>query len=149
MCIRDSIYTDRATAGTENLTRSSASVTILINELLAENDATLQDPSGLGFPDWFELYNPTDVLVDLSGMHLTDDESLPTQWKIPEGVTIEAKGFLLFWADNDEEQGDTHTNFKLSSKGETIALFDTDINGNVLIDRVEFGEQISDISYGR
>jgi len=64
-----------------------------------------------------------------------------------EGVVIEACGYLLFWADNDEEQGALHTNFKLSADGEYIGLYETD--GTTLIDGVSFGPQSGDVSYGR
>ncbi len=62
-------------------------------------------------------------------------------------VIIEAGGYLLFWADNDEEQGPTHTNFKLDKEGEYVGLYDRD--GVTLIDGLSFGQQYSDVSYGR
>lgn len=143
-------YSDHSTPGAANQISDHPSVVLFLNELMAVNTVTIADPNGLGgYPDWFEIYNPNDYSVDLGGMYLTDDISLPKQWQIPEGVEITAGGHLLFWADNDEEQGATHTNFKLSSGGEEIALFDTDETGNVLIDWVTFGEQTADISYGR
>ncbi|MHC4616567.1 MAG: PEP/pyruvate-binding domain-containing protein [Planctomycetota bacterium] len=66
-----------------------------------------------------------------------------------ESVTIDPdpNGYLLFWADNDEHQGRTHTNFKLSRYGDYIGLYDTD--GSTLIDSITFGIQSSDVSYGR
>ncbi len=36
----------------------------------------------------------------MSGMYLTDDIASPTRWQVPQGVTIEGGGYLLFWADN-------------------------------------------------
>ena len=143
------IYSDRSTPLLTNETSENPSVTLYINEVLAQNDTVLQDPYGGGYPDWFEIYNPNSFTVDLSGMYLTDNTSVPLQWEIPEGVEIEAEGYLFIWADNDEEQGPTHANFKLSTNGEEIALYDTDINGNVLVDHVVYGEQTADVSYGR
>jgi len=143
------IFSDQSSPLQANVTSEAPSVILVINEIMAQNDTTLQDPAGVGFPDWFEIYNPNAFAVDLSGMYLTDNTVVPLQWAIPEGVEIEADGYLLIWADNDEEQGPTHANFKLSTEGEEIALYDTDINGNVLIDHVVFGEQTADISYGR
>jgi hypothetical protein len=64
-----------------------------------------------------------------------------------EGVTIGPGEYLLFWADNDEEQGPTHTNFKLSAGGEFVGLYDRD--GVTQIDGISFGEQSADVSYGR
>ncbi len=82
-------------------------------------------------------------------MYITDDLTNPTKWQIPSGITIPSGGYLLFWADNDDEEGSTHTNFNLNKDGEEIGLFDTDTRGNMLIDTVTFEEQILDTSYGR
>ena len=82
-------------------------------------------------------------------MYLTDDAGDPYQWQIPSGVTISPGAYLLFWADDDEEQGDTHTNFKLSADGEFIGLYESDGNGNVAIDGLTFGSQETDVSFGR
>ena len=123
---------------------------LLINEFMADNDATIEDPDEPGeFPDWVELYNPGVAEADLSGMYLTDDLSDPTQWRIPDGVTIPSGGFLLFWADGDEGDGDTHANFKLGKGGEEIGLFDIDARSNAAIDTISFGPQTTDISSGR
>ena len=113
--------------------------TLFINEFMAENDTTIQDPDGTGYPDWIEIFNAGSSTIDLGGLYMTDDLSDPTQWQIPLGVSIEAYGHLLFWADNDEPQGDTHTNFKLSADGEEIGLYDCD--GVSEIDSIVFGAQ--------
>jgi len=122
---------------------------LYVNELMADNDTTIQDPDGTGYPDWIEIFNASSSTINLGGMYLTDDAGDPTQWQIPAGVTVGPGAHLLFWADNDEEQGDTHTNFKLSADGEYIGLYDTDGNGNALIDGTDFGAQSTDISLGR
>lgn len=122
---------------------------VVINEFMADNDTTIQDPDGTGFPDWIELYNMSDVMVDLSGYFLTDDLQDPTQFEIPSGVTIDAGQHLIFWADNDPEQGPTHTNFKLGSGGEEIGFFAPVALGTGVADSYVFGAQASDISEGR
>ncbi len=71
------------------------------------------------------------------------DQPLST---VPKWI-LDPGEYVLLWADNDPEQGSDHTNFGLSRKGESIALFDR--NGLSLIDRIEFGKQIEDVSYGR
>ena len=62
-------------------------------------------------------------------------------------VTIGPGEYLLFWADDDEEQGSTHTSFKLSNNGEYIGLYGKD--GFTMIDGLTFGPQFDDVSYGR
>jgi len=121
---------------------------LVINEFLASNSSTLEDPDEPGeSADWIELYNAGKAVVDLGGMYLTDDLAEPTKWQIPEGVSIGSGGYLLFWADDDEEQGDTHTNFQLDKAGEEIGLFDP--NGVTLIDSITFDRQAVDVSGGR
>ena len=88
-------------------------------------------------------------MVDLSGYFLTDDLQDPTQFEIPSGVTIEAGEHLLFWADNDTDQGPTHTNFKLGRGGEEIGLYAPLDLDNGVADSYVFGQQESDISEGR
>ena len=98
-------------------------------------------------PDWFELYNPGSEAIDLGGLYLTDDLTEPTQFQIPDGVTIAGGGFLLFYADSDTDQGNQHTNFKLSADGESLLLFGAD--GVTQIDAVTFTAQATDVAYGR
>ena len=61
-------------------------------------------------------------------------------------VEISGEGHLLIWTDDDVDDGYLHTNFKLSASGESISLFDPNLN---LVDHIDFEEQTSDISYGR
>ncbi|MGA1869438.1 MAG: lamin tail domain-containing protein [bacterium] len=127
---------------------TSASAELFINEFMADNDSLIEDPDEPNaFEDWIEIYNASDSPVDMSRMFLTDDLANPTQWQIPDGIIIASGGYQLFWADNDEEQGDTHTGFKLAAEGEEIGLFDTD--GTTLIDSITFSSQFIDVSYGR
>lgn len=122
--------------------------TLYVNELMADNDTILEDPNEAdSYPDWFELYNPGSETVNLGGFYLTDDLTEPAHFQIPDGVTIAGGGLLLFYADNDTEQGDQHTNFKLSADGESVALFGAD--GVTQIDAVTFTAQTTDVAYGR
>ena len=62
---------------------TSQSSGLVINELMADNKKTIEDPAEPGeFPDWIELYNGTSDTVILSGMFLTDDLNDPTKWQI-------------------------------------------------------------------
>ena len=124
--------------------------TLFINEFMADNDTTIEDPDEPGaYEDWLEIYNAGGTTIGLGGMYLSDDAAEPTQWQIPSGVTVDPGACLLFWADDDDEQGDTHTNFKLSADGEFIGLYESDGNSNVAIDWVAFGPQATDVSFGR
>jgi len=120
---------------------------VFINEFMADNETTLEDPAEPGaFEDWIELYNASPNPIDIGGLYLTDETVEPTTWQIPAGMTIPGGGFLLVWADDDTEQGPTHTSFKLGASGEEIGLFGA--NG-LHIDSIIFDEQLTDRSMGR
>jgi hypothetical protein len=121
---------------------------VFVNEWMAANGQTLADPADQRFDDWFELYNASQQEADLSGYYLSDTLTNATQWLIPAGTVIPARGHLLIWADGDTGQNGlgVHAGFKLNATGESIALFTP--NGN-LVDAVTFGPQTADISQGR
>lgn len=127
-----------------------ARASLVINELMASNAASISDPQG-EFDDWIEIHNTGPVAVDLAGMYLTDDPGDPTKWPFPTDdaalTTIPALGTLLIWADKDAGDAGLHANFALSANGERLALVDRD--GQTLVDSIAFPEQRSDLSYGR
>lgn len=128
-------------------TPNNAANPLRINEFMADNMAAFADPSG-EYDDWLEIYNSGPTDLDLSGLYLTDDPTNLTKWMFPlGGVMLDSEGHLLLWCDEDQEQPDLHTNFKLSRGGEFIALVDTD--GETIIDAINFGPQDRDVSYGR
>ena len=121
---------------------------LVLNELMANNVSTLSDPDEPdAYEDWIEIYNGSPSDVDMGGMYLTDDASDPTRYPIPNGVIVPAGGYLLFWADNDNEEGDVHLSFALSAAGEELLLVAAD--GTTVVDRIQFGEQVADRSFGR
>lgn len=131
---------------------SPAPLTVLINEWMADNTATIADPADGRFDDWFELYNPGTNTAWLAGYYLTDDLTNKFQFRIPDGFSIPPQGFLLVWADKETGENDPglrpdlHVNFKLDAGGEAIGLFASD--GSV-IDAVTFLAQSPDVSLGR
>lgn len=118
---------------------------LVINEFLASNDATIADQDG-EFEDWIELYNNGTANINLAGYGLSDDAEDLAQWAFPAGTNIPAKGYLIIWADNDEDQTGLHANFKLSGGGETIYLTNTT---GAFVDTIEYKDQTTDISFGR
>jgi len=126
-----------------SVTTSGPKPSIAINEILASNENSDRDPQG-EVEDWIELFNHGDTDVDLSGMYLSDDPENMFKWQIPAGTVLEAGSYLVIWADEDGDEAGLHANFKLSKKGESVTL----VHRNVLVDKVEFGVQKSDVSSG-
>ena len=124
---------------------SSAGGQVVINELMASNENTQADAAG-EFDDWIELYNNDDVPVDLGGYFLSDKGDDPMKWMLPFGSLIAEGGYLIVWADEDQEQDGLHANFKLSKAGE--ALYFSNPQGEV-IDSIVFGEQETDRGLAR
>ena len=120
---------------------------VVINEFLANNETINTDEEG-EYDDWVELFNESDIAIDLSNHFLTDKIDNLTKWQFPDsGAVLEPSQFMLVWCDEDQEQGLLHTNFKLSSGGEFVALVLPD--GATIIDSITFPSQSEDISYGR
>jgi hypothetical protein len=132
-------------------TNTAPPVSVFINEWMAANQSFIADPSDNRFDDWFELYNGHSFPVDLSGYFLTDDTNNTTQFEIPAGTVIPARGFLLVWADNDQQDNgfndDLHVNFELSRTLDHIRLYGPD--EVTLISSVTFSNQVSNVSQGR
>jgi hypothetical protein len=100
-------------------------------------------------PDWFEIYNPTNLPVDLSNMVLTDDptSSGTNDFRVPALSFIGAGGFVQFLADGLPEEGRNHVSFQLNALGDTLRLYLA--NGTNVVDTVVFGAQALGVSQGR
>ena len=123
---------------------------VTINELMASNTSSIADAEG-GHDDWIELHNASEHPINLAGMYLSDDPTNPRKWRFPEHATINPKGYLIVWADSDDENEteELHANFNLSKNGETLILVDTDERHNQVLDSVKFGTQKVDTAIGR
>lgn len=137
------------TPGTAN-NGTSLVADLFINEWMADNETTLMDPTDNNFDDWFEIYNAGTQAVNLTGFTLTDDLSDTNKFTIPLGFELEAKDFLVVWADNDSEfngvGSDLHVDFGLNNGGETVGLYAPD---DTLVDWITFGPQLDDVGEGR
>ncbi len=131
---------------------------LYINELMAKNDATIADPEG-DYCDWVEIYNSGDSSIDMGGLYFADDHydgTLESAYMIPttspDDTTIEAGGYLLFWFDEDIDDGVTHIDTKLGGSADAVYLIDAN---NTVIDSYEYeyvedtGLDVDDVSIGR
>ena len=115
---------------------------------MAKNENTVTDNAG-EYDDWIELYNKGTESVDLSGYFMSDGDGELAKWQFPDGTSIAPDGYLIVWADKDEDQSsadELHADFKLSADGEQIYLVNTD---TVIIDNVLYAEQTEDSSFAR
>jgi len=135
---------------TPGATNSSAlpSISVSINEWMADNATTLVDPASLKHDDWFEIYNPSNVAANLGGYFLTDTLTNQFQFQIPAGYTIPPHSFIVVWADGKITNGtpELHVSFKMSKAGESLGLYGAD---GTPVDFVNYGAQSDDVSEGR
>ena len=129
---------------------------LVIGEFMAVNDSILEDPCAFHeFPDWIEIYNPTDTAINLDGWYLANwnsDNPDPNlrEWQFPD-VNIDPGEFLVVFASTkdirDPNSPYLHTNFSLAGKDECIAIVAPD--GNTIVhEYTPYPQQLSDISYG-
>ena len=121
--------------------------TVRINEILARNDSAVEHFGT--YPDMIELYNEAATPVDLSGMRLTDSPGNPDKYTIPDGTMIAGHGYLVLLANNDDGTPGLHTGFSLDQDGDELYLLNSLANGGQLIDSIEFGHQLPDLTAGR
>jgi spore coat protein CotH len=119
---------------------------LYVNEFMTDN--TLYKDDAGEYEDWIELYNGEATALYIGDKYITDDAQQPNKWKLPE-LDLEPHSFLVLWADEDQAQDFTHTNFKLSKSGEFIGIYDSEDNIFAPIDTFSYGAQQRDKSYGR
>ena len=117
---------------------------VVINEIQSSNTSTIADNFG-DYDDWIEIYNPDDAQVDIGGLVLKDNVDT---WQIPENTILLPNEYFILWADDEEDQGDYHTNFKLSAtNGEFLGLFEPD--SITEIESVNIPPLLENQSYGK
>ncbi len=142
------------TPGVENteeayraLTEPATDSPIVINEIMASNATTLADANG-AYYDYIELYNRSSETVSLNGWYLSDDAGNVRKWCMPD-VSLSAGEYLVVFASKLDRTDDTtqlHTNFSLSSEGESVVL--SNASGRVM-DRVDYDLLKKDVAWSR
>ena len=117
---------------------------LVINEVLAINNSAVEHEGT--FPDIIELFYDGPSSMNLSGMSITDTADNPRMFVFPAGVTIDPGKYLVLYADSNSTTSGIHLGFALDAGGDAVYLYD---KSGVLIDSVEFGMQLPDLSIAR
>ncbi len=117
---------------------------VVINEVLTHSDSPLEDA--------IELHNTSGSAVNISGWYLSDARTSLRKFRIPNGTTIPANGFRVFYETNFNPIPLDPGSFSLSSaKGDEVYLSGADAN-NILTGYrtvVSFGAAANGVSFGR
>lgn len=117
---------------------------VVINEALTHSDPA--PPY-----DTIELRNLSGSVADIGGWYLTDDYRTPKKFRIPNGVTIPANGYITF----DETSFNTGTGgniaFGLSSSGDDEVYVFSGVDGELTgySHGFEFGAALNGVTLGR
>ncbi len=122
-----------------------------ISEVMADNGKSVVTAGGVAGLDWVELRNTGSEAVDLSGWLVTDDPAKDASlWRPIDGAAVVPPGgTIVVFADSsfaDWSVADAHVAVGFSSNGESVVLAKPD---GTVVDSLEFGEQMKDVSYGR
>ena len=121
---------------------------LIINEVMANNLDVYLDAS-CNYGSWFEVYNPTDKVIDLGGLYVSSDAANLKQHKLvdyygyvaPHGYAVISYDHCEVFTQNAYRQ----INDELSLKASTVILSD----GNNIISSVNFPATKPRISYAR
>jgi hypothetical protein len=114
---------------------------IVVNEVLSRTDTP--PPS-----DSIELFNPTTTAANIGGWFISDDFNTPKKFRILDGTTIAAGGYLVF-SEADFNPGGL--GFAFSSLGDEAWLFSGEEQGNLTgyVHGFGFGAAENGVSFGR
>ncbi len=118
---------------------------IVINEILAHAHAEASD--------WIELYNPSNVPINIGGWFLSDTASDLLRYEIPAGTIVDPCGYVVLYEAthfaNPFDPG-TQTPFAFSENGEAAYLYSADdpVFPDYLVTE-PFGASETSYSFGR
>ena len=100
--------------------------------------------------DWFELFNATNLPIDLAAVTLSDDPSIAGAGKFqPAPLSFIGPGGFVKWvADADPGQGRNHVNFALDEAGESLLVYRVNGSAYEFLQGVGFGAQAMGVSQG-
>ncbi len=121
----------------------------VISEFMAENERTLVDQDG-EYSDWIEIHNPDSTAVDLQGWYLTDDATRLNRWAFPTVSLAPGSRLVVFASGKNLTAAGKpfHTNFRLDSEGEYLALVRPDAKTVVSEFAPRYPKQYADLSFG-
>ncbi len=119
--------------------------TVFINEIGAEQDSLIQDPSDNNYDDWVEIFNPGNDTVDIANFRVSDGTNTTTLPFGTNATKIAPSSHLILWADTALSAGNNHLGFELASAGH-LQLIRPD---SVIMDSITYPSLGNNESFGR
>jgi len=104
--------------------RAEQGASLLINEVMSSNKSSLFLSDGT-LPDWIELTNASDRILDLSGFAIMLNDDPTRLFRFPS-ITLGPGALIVVYADgqNRVDDEDIHLSFKLAAGGSALKLLD-------------------------
>ena len=120
---------------------------VYLSEFLADNQSGLKDDDG-ELSAWIELHHGGAGMANLAGWFLTDTPTNLTKWRFPGVALLPGKELVVFASGKGRtnDLAHLHTNFRLDSKGNYLALVNRATN---VISEFMPAPQSPDVSDGR
>lgn len=109
------------------ISRGEGDCTVRINEVQTSNRSSVLSANGQ-FCDWIELFNYGSAPQTLTGFYLSDEETDPLKWALPE-LTLQPGAYQVIACVGDGA-GPDEAPFSLSKNGCTVTL--SGVYGNTL-----------------
>ena len=122
---------------------------VIISEFMASNSSTIDDEDGES-SDWIEIYNRSEMTIDMTGWYLTDEAGVLNKWQFTAGPVLKSGDYaFVFASGKSDPYHPMHTNFQLSSGGEYLGIGLILPNEDIGYEySLEYPAQETDISYG-
>lgn len=119
---------------------------IVINEYVYKNKYSIMDKDG-DRPEWVEIKNTGDTVVDISNYGLSDDISDTKKWVFPEMTLQPGEIRVIFLSGKDiKDVSELHASFKLGSEDKKL-LISQELGKT--IDIVDINHNMGNASCGR
>ncbi|RLD88308.1 MAG: hypothetical protein DRJ29_17425, partial [Bacteroidetes bacterium] len=105
-----------------------------INEVQYVNHYTLLDSQG-DTPDWIEIINTGNSMINLKGYQLSDDPNMEDGWSLPD-FELQPDSLMIVFASgkNESSKGELHADFKLKLMEDPVFLLGP---GGIAIDSIK------------
>jgi hypothetical protein len=115
---------------------------LVVNELLSHSDPP--------FEDAVEFYNTTGSPINIGGWYLSDSRNDLMRYRIPDGATVPAQGYIVFYQSQFNGAG-AATPFSFSSSSDDEVFLAQAVSGNLTGYIVEesFEAAANGVSFGR
>jgi len=127
----------------------SRAASLVVSEIMVQQSVHAFVDEDHDASDWIEIYNASDQTQNLLNWSLSDDADEPRKWVFPDVDLLSGQFLVVFASGKDYRDPNQalHTNFRLSSGGEALGLYDPDsqfVSGFT----DEYPRQLEGTSYG-